>query len=98
MPTPMLKRSPARAVQAANPAALPRFRCLHRPTGEWFTFAPGHPGAGVPDATALFTELEARRRLADIGFTPPIVEQTLAYARAHAEVSVDDDALPPAGI
>jgi hypothetical protein len=88
--------TPARAtpLQTGNTPAPPCFRCLQRPTGEWFTFAPGGPGSNLPDATALFTELEARRRLADLGFKRAIVEQTLAYARAHAEISADEETAP----
>lgn len=87
MPMPMPTPTPARPVQAGTPASQPRFRCIQRPTGEWFTFAPNAPGAELPDATELHTEIEVRRRLTDLGFKPALVEQTLAYARAHAEVS-----------
>jgi len=89
--------TPATPVQAGQAAAPPHFRCLQRPTGEWFTFAPNEPGAELPDATELYTEIEVRRRLSDLGFTPAIVEQTLAYARAHAEISSDESAAEPAG-
>jgi hypothetical protein len=98
MPTPKPTATRATPTPAAGPAAPPRFRCLQRPTGEWFTFAPGAPGSELPDATALFTETEARRHLADLGFTPPLVEQTLAWARAHAEVSSDETVPGPAGM
>jgi hypothetical protein len=74
-------------VPAGNATAQPRFRCIQRPTGEWFTFAPNEPGSELPDAAELYTEHEARRRLADLGFKPAIVDQTLAFARAHAEIS-----------
>jgi hypothetical protein len=97
MPTPMPIPTPPTPVQTGNRAAPPRFRCLQRPTGEWFTFAPGAPGTDVPDATELLTAAEARRRLEDLGFKAPIVEQTLAYARAHAEVSADEPVTGPAG-
>lgn len=98
MPTPMPTPTPASPVPAGSAVAPPRFRCLQRPTGEWFTFAPGEPGSPLPDATELFTEDEARHRLADLGFKPAVIEQTLAYARAHAEVSVDDAVPGPAGM
>ena len=63
-------------------------RCIQRPTGEWFTFAPANaPGKDTPDAPDLFTEAEARDRLRELGFAEPIVDQSLAWARKHAEVS-----------
>ena len=102
MPMPMPTPTPTATRATPDPtggiAAPPSFRCLQRPTGEWFTFAPAAPGAELPDATALFTEIEARRRLTELGFTPAIVEQTLAWARAHAEVSADETVPGPAGI
>ena len=98
MPTPMPTPTPNTAAHAGRTAAPPRFRCLQRPTGEWFTFAPGEPGSALPDATALFTESEARQRLSELGFKPDVVEQTLAYARAHAEVSGDETIPGPAAI
>ena len=63
-------------------------RCIQRPTGEWFTFAPANaPGKDTPDAPDLFTEAEARDRLRELGFAEPLVDQSLAWARKHAEVS-----------
>jgi hypothetical protein len=75
-------------------------RCIQRPTGEWFTFAPGNaPGKDTPEAPDLYTEAEARERLRDLGFAPQLVEQSLAWARKHAEVSGDspDWNTPPPG-
>ena len=65
-------------------------RCIQRPTGEWFTFAPANaPGKDTPDAPDLFTEAEARDRLRELGFAEPLIDQSLAWARKHAEVSGD---------
>ena len=94
MPEPMPTPTTASSARAGNAATPPQFRCLQRPTGEWFTFAPAEPGTELPDATDLLTEAEARRRLEELGFTSAIVEQTLAYARAHAEVSGDETVVP----
>jgi hypothetical protein len=65
-------------------------RCIQRPTGEWFTFAPGNaPGKDTPEAPDLYTEAEARDRLRELGFAPQLIDQSLAWARKHAEVSGD---------
>jgi hypothetical protein len=75
---------------AAPSEALPPLRCIQRPTGEWFTLAAGNaPGRDTPDATELWTEAEARERLADRGVAPDAVETMLAQARATAEVTGD---------
>ena len=54
---------------APAPAAI---RCIQRPTGEWFTFAPGNaPGRDTPDAIDLLTEAETRERSAPVGYRTP---------------------------
>ena len=96
------KPSPSPDVQAPSApslgAALPTdpstaqapLRCIQRPTGEWFTFAVGNPpGRDTPDAVDLLTEAEARARLRDRGVPESAIEDTLASARATAEVSGD---------
>jgi hypothetical protein len=73
-----------------KPATQHPVRCIQRPTGEWFTFVPGNPpGKDTPDASDLCTEAEARTKLGDLGYPPPIIDQSIAYARKHAEVSGD---------
>ena len=75
---------------APKPTVEHPVRCIQRPTGEWFTFVPTNaPGKDTPDAPDLCTEAEARTKLSDLGYPPPIVEQSIAYARKHAEVSGD---------
>jgi hypothetical protein len=92
MPMPMPRPEPVKPLHGGTAASQPRFRCIHRPTGEWFTFAPNEPGSDLPDATELYTEREVRGRLAELGFKPAVLEQMLAYARAHAEVSSGEGA------
>jgi hypothetical protein len=88
MPTP---EGPAPA--AAPPSTA--IRCIQRPTGEWFTFAPGNaPGKDTPDATELLTEAEARAHLAAQGITAGEIEARLSAARATPEVSGDELPLP----
>ena len=65
-------------------------RCIQRPTGEWFTFAPGNAaGKDTPDAPDLCTEAEARAKLSELGYPPKIVDQTIAWARKRPEISGD---------
>ena len=95
--TPKQSQAPAARAQdaptLANPApseAQPPLRCIQRPTGEWFTLAPRNaPGRDTPDATELWTEAEARDRLAAAGHAPEAIDEALARARASAEVSGD---------
>jgi hypothetical protein len=75
---------------APNTTGQHPVRCIQRPTGEWFTFEPGNAtGKDTPDATELYTEAETRAKLADLGFKADLIEQSLAWARKHAEVSGD---------
>jgi hypothetical protein len=95
--TPKQSQAPAARPQdaptLANPApseAPPPLRCIQRPTGEWFTLAPGNaPGRDTPDATELWTEAEARERLAASGLAADAIDAALTRARANAEVSGD---------
>ena len=74
--------------QPAQPT--PKLRCIQRPTGEWFTLAPGNaPGKDTPDATELWTETEARERLADLGHPAQVISDALTRARENPEVSGD---------
>jgi hypothetical protein len=73
---------------SARPA--PNLRCIQRPTGEWFTMAAGNaPGKDTPDATELWTEAEARERLADMGHAAQAISDALRLARENPEVSGD---------
>ena len=77
---------------APAPAAL---RCIQRPTGEWFTFAPGNaPGKDTPDATDLLTESETRSQLRNRGVVDGEADAPIAAARANPEVSGDELPLP----
>lgn len=70
---------------APAPAAL---RCIQRPTGEWFTFAPGNaPGKDTPDATDLLTEAETREQLRSRGVADAEAGAVIAAARANPQVS-----------
>jgi hypothetical protein len=84
-------------VTSATPTdALAALRCIQRPTGEWFTLAPGNaPGRDTPDATELWTETEARDQLSARGASADAVDTALARARETAEVSGDIADWPP---
>jgi hypothetical protein len=84
--------TPAASAPTPGPATL---RCIQRPTGEWFTFAPGNaPGKDTPDATELFTEAEARERLQALSLSTSAIDARIAAARANPEVSGDELPLP----
>jgi hypothetical protein len=87
----------APTVTSATPSdVLAPLRCIQRPTGEWFTLAAGNaPGRDTPDATELWTDAEARERLAARGLAPDAIEAQLARARANAEVTGDIADWPP---
>jgi hypothetical protein len=77
---------------APAPAAL---RCIQRPTGEWFTFAPGNArGKDTPDATELLTVAETREQLRSRGVPDADADAQIAAARARPEVSGDELPLP----
>ena len=77
---------------APAPTAI---RCIQRPTGEWFTFAPGNaPGRDTPDATELLTEAETRDELRSRGVPDAEADARIAWARANPEVSGDELPLP----
>lgn len=80
---------------AAPEASATPLRCIQRPTGEWFTFAPGNAaGKDTPDATDLLTETEARDRLQAAGLSPSQIDAGLTEARAHPEVSGGEQPVP----
>jgi hypothetical protein len=99
-PRPLDRPSLGDALPTAATATQPTLRCIQRPTGEWFTFAPDNPpGRDTPDAADLLTESEARAGLHERGVAPDAADAALAAARAQAEVSGDiaDWNVPPGG-
>src|SRR5215217_3554369 len=90
---PLTPDAPSLAESMPTPAsaAAPSLRCIQRPTGEWFTFAPGNaPGKDTPDATDLLTELQARDQLRGRGVSDAEADAQIAAARAIPEISGDE--------